>query len=108
MVDGAKRSEECRCVLSRDGDRYSIKTYMKAKKTGTIYPDSEAPTKQIFEYLVVVRLDEHYQLDGIYRFSWERFLQLRAWDKRMNAWYLPLSWKNLKAGEAIFVKGSAS
>ena len=33
-------------ALSRDGDRYSIKAYMKAKKTGTIYPDSEDPKKQ--------------------------------------------------------------
>jgi hypothetical protein len=95
-------------ALSRDGDRYSIKAYMKAKKTGTIYPDREDPKKQLFEYLLVVRLDEHYQLDAIYRFSWERFLELRAWDKRMNAWYLPLSWKNLKQGEALFEKGSTS
>lgn len=95
-------------ALSRDGDRYSIKAYMKAKKTGTIYPDSEDSKKQLFEYLLVVRLDKRYQLDAIYRFSWERFLKLRAWDKRMNAWYLPLSWKNLKAGETIFEKGSAS
>jgi len=95
-------------ALSRDGDRYSIKAYMKAKKTGTIYPDREDPKKQLFEYLLVVRLDERYRLDAIYRFSWERFLELRAWDKRMNAWYLPLSRKNLNVGEIIFEKGSAS
>lgn len=95
-------------ALSRDGDRYSIKSYMKAKKTGTIYPDRDDPEKQLFEYLLVVRLDERYQLDAIYRFSWERFLKLRAWDKRMNAWYLPLSWKNLKAGETLFEKVGAS
>lgn len=95
-------------ALSRDGNRYSIKAYMKAKKTGTIYPDREDPKKQLFEYLLVVRLDERYQLDAIYRLSWKRFLKLRAWDKRMNAWYLPLSWKNLKQAEALFEKGSAS
>lgn len=93
-------------ALSRDGNRYSIKAYMKAKKTGTIYPDREYPKKQLFEYLLVVRLDERYQLDAIYRFSWEEFLKLRAWDKRMNAWYLPLSWKNLNQSEALFEKGS--
>jgi hypothetical protein len=95
-------------ALSRDGNRYSIKAYMKAKKTGTVYPDRDNPKKQLFEYLLVVRLDERYQLDAIYRFSWERFLKLRAWDKRMNAWYLPLSSKNLKQGEALFEKGSNS
>jgi hypothetical protein len=95
-------------ALSRDGNRYSIKAYMKAKKTGTIYPDREDPKKQLFEYLLVVRLDERYQLDAIYRFSWGKFLKLRAWDKRMNAWYLPLSLRNLQAGEALFEKGSAA
>ena len=38
-------------ALSRDGDRYSIKTVQKAKKTGTIYPDSKNKDKQLFEYL---------------------------------------------------------
>jgi hypothetical protein len=95
-------------ALSRDGNRYSIKAYMKAKKTGTIYPDREDPERQLFEYLLVVRLDERYQLEAIYRFSWKTFLKLRAWDKRMNAWYLPLSSKNLKQGEALFERRSNS
>ena len=29
-------------ALSRNGDRYSIKTAWKAKKTGTIYPEVRA------------------------------------------------------------------
>lgn len=91
-------------ALSRDGDRYSIKTFMKAKKTGTIYPDDKDPDKQLFEYLVVARLNENYQLDMIYRFSWNEFVKVKAWDKRMNAWYVPLSQKNLKMAEVIFRK----
>src|ERR1700733_10696226 len=31
---------------SRDGDRYSIKTVLNAKKTGTIYPDPNDRDKQ--------------------------------------------------------------
>src|SRR6266850_2572192 len=33
-------------ALSRDGDRYSIKTVWKGKKTGTVYPDADEPAKQ--------------------------------------------------------------
>jgi len=91
-------------ALARDGDRYSIKTFMKAKKTGTIYPDDRKPDKQLFEYLVISHLDNNYKLDMIYRFSWDEFLKVRAWDKRMNAWYIPLSQKNLKMAEVVFRK----
>src|SRR3990167_601714 len=43
-------------ALSRDGDRYSIKTVCNAKKTGTVYPDSENQDKQLFEHLLIVRI----------------------------------------------------
>jgi hypothetical protein len=89
-------------ALSREGDRYSIKTFMKAKKTGTVYPDEKDKDKQLFEYLVVVKLNTNYQLSAIFRYSWEEFVRIRAWDKRMNAWYLPLSKKNLNMAEMIF------
>jgi len=89
-------------ALSRDGDRYSIKTQMKAKKSDTIYPDSENPDKQLFEYLLIVKLSPDYQLQTLHRFSWEIFLQARAWDKRMNAWYIPVSNKRLEMAEKIF------
>ena len=91
-------------ALSREGDRYSIKTFMKAKKTGTVYPDEKDKDKQLFEYLVVVKLNTNYQLSAIYRYSWEEFVRIRAWDKRMNAWYLPLSKKNLDIAEVILNK----
>lgn len=72
-------------AISRDGDRYSIKTRQKAKKTGTIYPDNSNPDKQLFEYILLVKIDESYQLVTIHQFTWEQFTELRAWDKRMSA-----------------------
>ncbi len=87
---------------SRDGDRYSIKTLMKAKKSGTIYPDTAHPDKQLFEYLLIVKLSSDYQLETLHRFSWKAFLQARVWDKRMNAWYIPVSNKRLDTAEKIF------
>lgn len=89
-------------ALSRDGDRYSIKTQLKAKKSGTVYPDAVNPEKQLFEYLLTVKLSTDFQLEALHRFSWEVFLQARAWDKRMNAWYIPISNKRLDMAERIF------
>lgn len=89
-------------ALSRDGDRYSIKAVQKAKKTGTIYPDSKNKDKQLFEYLLVVQLDEKYELLSLHRFSWKQFQKVKAWDKRMNAWYIPVSKSRLDAGELVF------
>jgi len=91
-------------ALSRDGDRYSIKAFKKAKKTGTVYPDSNDPDRQLFEYLVIVELDILYRLNGIYRYTWDEFLKVRAWDKRMNAWYVPISKKNLNQAEVLYKK----
>jgi hypothetical protein len=78
-------------AISRKGERYSIKTVCKGKKTGTVYPDTDAPDKQLFEFILVVKLNDDWTLDRVHEFDWEGFVEHRAWDKRMNAWYLPAS-----------------
>lgn len=90
-------------ALSRDGERYSIKTTLKAKKTGTVYPDPDDPERQLFEYLLVVHLDRDYSLRSIHRFRWEHFVALRSWDRRMNAWYLGCSRRVLERGEPVLL-----
>lgn len=82
-------------ALSRRGDRYSIKGVLDARKTGTIYPDREDPHKQLFEYLLIVRIDDDWQLISIHEFDWQTFLEVRSWDSRMNAWYVGLAAKTL-------------
>lgn len=78
-------------AISRDGGRYSIKTLQRAKKTGTIYPAPENDLHPMFEFILIVLLTDRYALQKIYRLSWDQFVQLRSWDKRMNAWYLAKS-----------------
>lgn len=77
------------------GERYSIKCVQYGRKTGTIYPDRIDPNKRLFEYLLVVRLDEAWALKAIYEFDWDLFVKLRSWDIRMNAWYIGTSEKTL-------------
>lgn len=92
-------------ALSRDGDRYSIKTICNGKKTGTVYPDPDDPHKRLFEYLLIVRLSESWNLVSIHQFTWTQFLAVRAWDKRMNAWYVGISARTLAAGTPVIGGG---
>lgn len=88
-------------ALSRRGDRYSIKGVLDARKTGTVYPDRENPDKQLFEYLIVVRIDPDWQLVALYEFDWKTFCEVRSWDRRMNAWYVGLAAKTLARATQI-------
>jgi hypothetical protein len=83
-------------ALSRDGERYSIKSTWKAKKTGTIYPDPENRDKRLFEHIVIAILNDEFALKAIYEFTWDEFTIIRSWDSRMSAWYISCSNKTLK------------
>jgi len=89
-------------ALSRNGDRFSIKTVCEGSKTGTIYPDPEDHDRQLFEYILIVRLAEDWTLESIYQLAWADFLKVRSWDKRMNAWYIAMSIRNLNVATQIF------
>ena len=82
-------------ALSRRGERYSIKTVCNAKKTGTVYPDAENRDKQLFEYMLVVKMNKDWSLEAIFEFDWQTFQKNRSWDRRMNAWYIGASKKTL-------------
>src|SRR2546428_9483914 len=69
-------------ALSRNGDRYSIKAHCSAKKTGTIYPDPRDRDKQLFEYLLIVKLGTDWALKSIHQLSWQQFTKIRSWDSR--------------------------
>ena len=88
-------------ALSRNGDRYSIKTLWKAKKTGTIYPDPQDERKRLFEFLVVAHLSDDLSLKTIHQFTWEQFLAVRRWDRRMSAWYVGCSQSALSQGHKL-------
>lgn len=91
-------------ALSRKGNRYSIKTIKDGNKSGTIYPDRENKEKQLFEYLLIVVLNDDYELKALYRVSWEQFWKVKQWDRTMNAWYLPKTLKALSEGECLYEK----
>lgn len=89
-------------ALSRNGDRYSIKTLQRAKKSGTVYPDREDSDKQLFEFMVVVRLDEDLELAQAILLSWQQFCEVRKWDVTMKAWYVSATHSVLGRGTQIY------
>lgn len=89
-------------ALSRSGERYSIKTIKDGSKTGTIYPDSDNVNTQLFEFILLVIIDDDYEIKSLYRFSWKQFIKVRRWDKTMNAWYIPKTQKALATGECLY------
>lgn len=89
-------------ALSRNGDRFSIKTVCEGSKTGTIYPESNDRDKQLFENLIIVKLAEDWSLESIHQLSWADFVKVRSWDKRMNAWYVGISARTLGVAKLVF------
>jgi len=90
-------------ALSRNGDRYSIKTIWHAKKTSTIYPDPNDKEKQLFEFLLIAQLNDDLTLRSIHQFSWHEFTEVRSWDSRMSAWYVACSSKCLRKAKLYSV-----
>ncbi|MFA7298555.1 MAG: hypothetical protein WC010_02810 [Candidatus Absconditabacterales bacterium] len=86
-------------VISRKGERYSIKTITEpGSTTGVFYGCGNLEDKQIpekkFEYAVIVRIDKDFQLKDMIELNREQFLKFRKWHKTMRAWNLSLT-KNL-------------
>lgn len=81
-------------AISRKGDRYSIKS-TSGKVTGVFYglepKGSTKPDKQKFEYVIICRFNNDYELEEILEMDWETFLKHKRWHSRMNAWNLSLT-----------------
>lgn len=79
-----------------NGNKYAIKT-ITGKVTGVFYglnsKSSIKEDKQIFDYALVVKLDENYSIEKIYQLDWSQFLRNKKWHSRMEAWNLTISKK---------------
>ncbi|MDH5559282.1 MAG: hypothetical protein OEY59_00335 [Deltaproteobacteria bacterium] len=92
-------------AISRNGERYSIKS-STTNLTGVFYglPNNESDEKPIqkFEYVIIVKFDDNYNLTGIYELNWNQFLDLKKWHSRMKAWNISITKKVIKLSKIIF------
>lgn len=82
-------------AISRNGERYAIKTIkLPNKTTGVFYgfgTKENIIKEKKFEYLILVILNDSIVLEKIYEIEWEKFLQLIKWHSRMNAFNITLT-----------------
>lgn len=94
-------------AISIKGERYSIKC-TTSNTTGVFYglnpPSSQEPQPQLFEYVIIVLLNDSYQLEKILELSWDSFLKHKKWQSRMKAWHLTISQKLLADATIIYQK----
>lgn len=95
-------------AISRKGERYSIKTITNKGSTGVFYglpPQGslEIPTQK-FEYVIIVKLTDDFELEQILELTWEDFLIHKRWHSRMLAWNLSYTNKLINFTKSIYSK----
>lgn len=92
-------------AIDENGKKYAIKT-ITGKVTGVFYGfnslTSKLENKQIFDFAVVIKLNENYGIEKIIQLDWNQFLINKKWHSRMKAWNLNLS-KKLESNCKIII-----
>ena len=95
-------------AISRRGERYSIKTITNYGSTGVFYGlpsiDSDEVPTQKFEYVIIVKLNDNFELENILELTWNQFLKNKRWHSRMQAWNLSYSKKLIDLANNLFIK----
>lgn len=91
-------------AIDSNGKRYSVKS-TSGHVTGVFYglepPDSKKDNPQLFDYVIICKLDDTFSVEGIYQLTWAQFLKYKKWHSRMKAWNLSLT--NALKNEATVV-----
>lgn len=92
-------------AISVAGDRYSIKT-TSTHTTGAFYglqkDASMNDTKQGFEYLIIVKLDNNYSTELILEVDWPTFFKYKHWHSRIKAYNIIITNELIKESKIIF------
>lgn len=93
-------------AISTKGERYSIKTITNKGSTGVFYglpvQESEEIPVQKFEYVIIVKLTDDFELENILELTWNEFLKNKKWHSRMQAWNLLYSNKLIQTVNTIY------
>ena len=93
-------------ALSRKGERYSIKTISEpGSTTGVFYgvgDKDETATSPKFEYVVIVKINAHYEPMLILELTWDQFMKFRKWHSTMRAWNLSITKELLSTAKQVY------
>jgi len=91
-------------ALSRNGERYSIKCTTNST-TGVFFglpQDYDANMRPLFEYVIVIQLNENYEIKSILELDWDTFLKHKRWHTTVKAWYLQITKSLASDAKIIF------
>lgn len=83
------------------GRRFAVKAVSPGSTRTSAFHFGEDATEAVFDYLVVVRVDDLMQPVRVLEFAWEQFWRLKRWSVRQKAWFLPLTRAVLSEAEII-------
>lgn len=90
-------------AISQNGERYSIKS-TSGHVTGVFYGleplGSTIVDKPLFEYVIICKLNDDCELEGIYQLSWDAFQKHKKWHSRMKAWNIAVT-KTMKEDSIV-------
>ena len=94
-------------AISVNGERYSIKCITN-NTTGAFYgieKDADINSlKPLFEYVVIIKLDENFQPKFILELDWEAFFKHKHWHSRVRAYNLSITNSLIEYGKIVFKK----
>ena len=92
-------------AISVNGERYSIKC-ITTNTTGAFYgipKDIDINSiKPLFEYVVIIKLNENYQPEFILELDWEAFFKHKHWHSRIGAYNLLITNSLIEDGKMIY------
>ena len=96
-------------ALSPKGTRYNIKTLTTSRRiTGVFWglnpPESKEEDRKVFEFLIIVILDENLELLELLEVPWKLFLEQKRWSKSMNTWRVRLTNELKTKSRIVFSK----
>jgi hypothetical protein len=91
-------------ALSRSGERYAIKTLMEPNRTTGVFYGITEEVLQLpkFEHLIIVTLNNAYQLNHVLEINWDLFLKYKKWHSRMKAYNISITKELLNEGIVRF------
>lgn len=66
--------------------------------------DAISDIKPLFEYVVVIKLDDNYQPTLIIQLDWETFFRHKHWYSRINAYNLLITKALIEEADVVFAK----
>lgn len=81
-------------AIGEYGNTYAIKS-ITGNLTGVFYglphKDSDEIPEKLFDYLLIIKFTDYYEVKVIYELTWQQFLKHKKWHSTMEAWNISLN-----------------